>query len=78
MTDNEKTRRLVRRMAVVASRTGLPLPTDSAAVERLAREWWQWMGEWHLLGPRTNGGRRVSSQMRRQAEYETLFVALYV
>jgi hypothetical protein len=77
MNQDEKIRRLIRRMSAIAARTGLPLPTNPAAVERLAREWWAWMGQWYLL-PRTAHGRRVSLQVRRQAEYETLFVALYV
>ena len=77
MSEDGKTRRLVRRLAIVSARTGLPLPTNPAAVERLAREWWAWMGEWYLM-PRTERGRQVSRQVRRQAEYETLFVALYV
>ena len=77
MNQNEKTSRLIQRMSAVAARTGLSLPTNPAAVERLAREWWAWMCEWNLL-PRTAHGRQVSLQVRRRAEYETLFVALYV
>lgn len=77
MNEDEKICRLVRRMSDVAARTGLSLPGSPAAVEQLAREWWAWMCEWSLL-PRTAFGRQVSSQVRRQAEDETLFVALYV